>query len=169
MAFVDRDPNLLPHAPQFDELKAAVSTALDECSHTPDLVTMLTALRTTLEDNQEHKNRAQALVENVSRASHTLCSLKTWAECTGRPVHEAPRFKTWRAEADSALQDYEAAKNSSGLAVHLARADSLGVLAETAIPMLRDACFREPVAAEPALAASRQRSEQPEEHYSMSA
>lgn len=169
MAFVDRDPNLLPYAPQFDELKAAISTALDECSHTPDLVTKLTTLRTTLDESQEHKNRAQALAENVSRATHDLCSMKTWAAHAGKPVHEAPRFKTWREEADRALHDYEAAKTDPALAVHLARADSLGVLTETAVPMLRDPRFREPVAAESSLVASRQRSEQAEEHYSMSA
>ncbi len=168
MAFVDRDPNLLPYAPQFDELKAALSTALDECSHTPDLVTRLTALRTALDENQELKSRAEAVTESVSRAGHTLCSMKSWATDAGRPVHEAPRFKTWREEADRALQDYDAAATTPGLAVHLARADSLGVLAETAVPMLRDDSFREPVAAQASLAASRQRSEQAEEHYSMS-
>ena len=169
MAFVDRDPNLLPYAPQFDELKAALSTALHECSHTPDLVTKLTALRTTLDENQEHKNRAQTLADNVSRASHTLCSLNSWAAHAGKPVHEAPRFKTWREEADRALNDYEAAKTDPALAVHLARADSLGVLSETAVPMLRDDRFREPVATAASLAAGRQRSEETEEHYSMSA
>ena len=169
LAFVDRDPNLLPYAPQFDELKAALSTALDECSHTPDLVTKLTTLRTTLNENQEHKNRAQALADNVSRASHNLCSLNSWATHAGRPVHEAPRFKAWREEADRALQDYEAAKTNPALAVHLDRADSLGVLTETAVPMLRDDRFREPVAAAASMAASRQRSEEAEEHYSMSA
>ena len=169
MAFVDRDPNLLPYAPQFDELKAALSTALDECSHTPDLVTRLTALRTALDENQQLKSRAEAVTESVSRAGHTLCSMKSWATDTGRPVHEAPRFKTWREEADRALQDYDAAATTPGLAVHLARADSLGVLAETAVPMLRDDSFREPVAAQASLAASRQRSEQAEEQYSMSA
>ncbi len=168
LAFVDRDPNLLPYAPQFDELKAALSTALDECSHTPDLVTRLTALRTALDENQELKSRAEAVTESVSRAGHTLCSMKTWATDAGRPVHEAPRFKTWREEADRALQDYDAAATAPGLAVHLARADSLGVLTETAVPMLRDDRFREPVAAAASLAASRQRSEEAEEHYSMS-
>ena len=168
MAFVDRDPNLLPYAPQFDELKTALSTALDECSHTPDLVTKLTSLRTTLDENQEHKTRAQAITESVSRTSHDLCSLTAWAAHTGRPVHEAPRFKAWREEADRALHDYEAAATTPGLAVHLARADSLGVLAETAVPMLRDTRFREP-AAKASPTASRQRSEEAEEHYSMSA
>ena len=168
LAFVDRDPNLLPYAPQFDELKAALSTALDECSHTPDLVTRLTALRTALDENQELKSRAEAVTESVSRAGHTLCSMKSWATDAGRPVHEAPRFKTWREEADRALQDYDAAATTPGLAVHLARADSLGVLTETAVPMLRDDRFREPVAAAASLAASRQRAEQAEEHYSMS-
>ncbi len=168
LAFVDRDPNLLPYAPQFDELKAALSTALDECSHTPDLVTRLTALRTALDENQELKNRAEAVTESVSRAGHTLCSMKSWATDAGRPVHEAPRFKTWREEADRALQDYDAAATTPGLAVHLARADSLGVLTETAVPMLRDDRFREPVAAQASLAASRQRAEEAEEHYSMS-
>ena len=167
MAFVDRDPNLLPYAPQFDELKAVLSTALDECSHTPDLVTKLNGLRTTLDENQGHKTRAQAVTESVSRTSHDLCSLTAWAAHTGRPVHEAPRFKAWREEADRALHDYEAAATTPGLAVHLARADSLGVLSETAVPMLRDARFREP-AAKASLAASRQRSEEAEEHRSMS-
>ena len=169
LAFVDRDPNLLPYAPQFDELKAAVSTALDECSHSPDLVTMLTSLRNRMDENQELKSRAQAATESLSGASHTLCSLKTWADRVGRPVHEAPQFKTWREEADRALQDYEAAKTDPALAVHVARADSLGVLAETAVPMLRDPRFQAPVAAAASLAASRQRSEEAEEHYSMSA
>ena len=169
LAFVDRDPNLLPYAPQFDELKIAVSDALDKCSHTPDLVTMLTKLRTTLDENHERMTRAQAATEDVANASHTLCGLKAWADRAGRPIHEAPDFKTCRTEADRALHHYEAAEKDPTLVVHLARADSLGVLTETAVPMLRDSRFREPVASEASLAASRQRSEQAEEHYSMSA
>ena len=169
LAFVDRDPNLLPYAPQFDELKIAVSDALDKCSHTPDLVTMLTKLRTTLDENHERMTRAQAATEDVANASHTLCGLKAWADRAGRPIHEAPDFKTCRTEADRALHHYEAAEKDPTLVVHLARADSLGVLTDTAVPMLRDSRFREPVASEASLAASRQRSEQAEEHYSMSA
>ena len=168
MAFVDRDPALLPYAPQFDELKTAVSTAIDECSHAPDLVTMLANMRTTLDENHERMIRAQTATENVSSASHTLCGLKAWSDRAGRPVHEAPGFQDWRDSADAVLHEYEAAKNDPGLVPHLARADSLGVLAETAIPMLRDARFREPVA-ETSQAASRRQSEKAEEQYSMSA
>ena len=169
LAFVDRDPNLLPYAPQFDRLKTAVSTALDECRHAPDLLDMLTTLRTTLDAGHERMTRARTAAEDVASASRHLCSLKAWAEHAGRPIHEAPRFKTWRSRADRVLRDYEAAEKDPALAPHLARADSLGVLTETAVPMLRDPRFREPAAAEASLAVSRQRPEQGEEHYSMSA
>ena len=169
LAFVDRNPALLPYAPQFDELKIAVSKALDECSHAPDLQTMLTTMRTTLDETHAHMTRAQTATENLSRASHTLCGLKAWADRTGRPVQEAPQFKSWRSEADHALHEYEAAGKDPALAPHLARADSLGVLSETAVPMLRDPRFQVPVASESSLTASRQRSEEAEEQYSMSA
>ena len=46
---------------------------------------------------------------------------------------------------------------------------TLGVLAETALPLLQDSRFREPAASEASLAAARQRAEQAEAHFSMSA
>ena len=167
LAFVDRDPKLLAYAPQFDELKDAVSTALDECRHAPDLLDMLAALRTTLDDSHERMAHARAASEDVSNASRALCGLKSWSDRTGRPIHEAPNFRSCREDADRALQSYEAAQNDPALALHLARADSLGVLAETALPLLQDPRFREPVVSEASLA--RQRSEQAEEQFSMSA
>ena len=169
LTYVDRDPRLLSYAPQFDELRTKVSTALDECSHAPDLVSMLNTLRTAMDQSKELRTRAEAATENVSRATHTLCSLKTWADRAGRPVHEAPQFKSWREEADRALHEYDAAGNDPALTPHLARADSLGVVADTALPMLRDERFHDPAVARAALAASRQRAEEAEEHYSMSA
>ena len=169
LAFVDRDPNLLAYAPQFDELKDAVSTALDECRHAPDLLDKLTTLRTTLDDSHRHMTQAKALTEDIANASQTLCRMKSWSESTGRPIHEAPNFKTSRADADRALARYQEAQSDSALAPHLARADTLGVLAETALPLLQDSRFREPVASAASVAAARQRSEQTEEQFSMSA
>ncbi|MYE01104.1 MAG: hypothetical protein F4Y03_07450 [Alphaproteobacteria bacterium] len=169
LAFVDRDPNLLAYAPQFDELKDAVSTALDECRHAPDLLDKLTALHTTLDDSHEHMTHAKAVAEDVANASRTLCRMKSWSESTGRPIHEAPNFKSCREDADQALRHYQAAQKNPALALHLARADTLGVLAETALPLLQDSRFREPAASEASLAAARQRAEQAEEQFSMSA
>lgn len=167
LAFVDRDPKLLAYAPQFDELKDAVSAALDECRHAPDLLDRLTTLRTALDDSHERMTRARAASEDVASASETLCRMKSWSDSTGRPIHEAPNFRSCREDADRALRHYEAAQKDPALVLHLARADSLGVLAETALPLLQDPRFREPVVSEAALA--RQRSEQAEEQFSMSA
>ncbi len=169
LAFVDRDPNLLPYAPQFDELKTAVSKALDECRHAPDLLDRLTNMRAALDDSHERMTRAQAATRDIADASQALCTMKSWSERSGMPIHEAPNFNAWRDNADRALRHYEAAEHDPGLALYLARADSLGVLAETAVPMLRDPRFQTPVASEASLAASRRRSEETEEQYSMSA
>ena len=169
LAFVDRDPNQLAYAPQFDELKGAVSKALDECKHAPDLLDMLTELRKTLDDSHERMTRARTAADDVSNASRTLCRMKSWSDRTGRPIHEAPDFKSCREDADRALRHYEAAQSDPALALHLARADALGVLAETALPLLRDARFREPAVSEASVAAARQRSEQSKEHHSLSA
>ncbi|MCY4319570.1 MAG: hypothetical protein OXE76_10385, partial [Alphaproteobacteria bacterium] len=61
----------------------------------------------------------------------------------------------------------EEARKDPAIALHLARADTLGVLAESVLPLLQDPRFREPAISEAALA--RQRSEQAEEQYSISA
>ncbi len=169
LAFVDRNPALLPYAPQFDELKTAVSKAIDECRHAPDLLDRLTNMRTALDDSHERMTRAQAAIRDIADASQALCTMKSWSDRSGMPLHEAPNFNAWRDNADRALRQYEAAEHDPGLALHLARADSLGVLAETAVPMLRDPRFQTPVASEASLAASRRRSEEAEEQYSMSA
>ena len=70
--------------------------------------------------------------------------MKSWSESTGRPVHEAPNFKSCREDADQALRHYEAAQKNPALALHLARADTLGVLAETALR-----CCRTPASVNP--------------------
>ena len=169
LAFVDRDPALLPYAPQFDELKTAVTKALDECRHAPDLLDRLTNMRTALDDSHKRMTRAQAATKDIADASQALCTMKAWADRAGRPVQEAPQFESWRSEADHALHEYEAAKKDPALAPHLARADSMGVLSETAVPMLRDTRFQAPVASKSSLTADRRRSEETEEQYSMSA
>ncbi len=167
LAFADRDPRLLAYAPQFDELKDALSTAFDECRHVPDLLDKLTTLRTALDDSHEYMTHARAASEDVANASRTLCGMKAWSERTGRPIHEAPNFRSGREDADRALKRYEEARKDPAIALHLARADTLGVLAESALPLLQDPRFREPAISEAALA--RQRSEQAGEQYSMSA
>ena len=169
LAFVDRDPRLLPYAPQFDELKAAISTAINDCSHAPDIVTMLDTMRTSMDQNQQRKTRAETATENVTTATHALCRMKSQAERAGSPLHDAPQFKSWREDADRALHEYEAARADPDMAPHLARADSLSVVTDTALPMLRDARFRAPVVTASSIAASRQRSEAADEGYSMSA
>lgn len=150
LALVDRDENLLAWSPLFGELRQAVRGAIGECADNSPQLAMLNALKGKLDASDERMTRARAGIEAVREAYGSIPGLKNWSETNGRPVHEAPGFRNWRKRADEALRQYEAVKYEAAykdpkLADHLARADSLDVIAETVLPFLRDDRFRTPV------------------------
>ena len=148
LAFVDRDPNLLPYSPRFDELRQAVQQVAGELVSQPDRVRTLTTLDRQLQASSDRRAEAGAAARDLSEACTQVLGFQHWAATTGRPVQEAPNFKEWRDSADKILEHCETMRRDPRLAAHLERAGASAESIGIAVALLRDRRFQRPVVPE---------------------
>ena len=131
---------------EIDRLKDPARVEAGSAAADPDRVREINAMSEELAVSGEKAATAKHLAEDLRSTSNRAPDLRKWSETSGRPIHEAPGFAEWRAEADDVLKRCDALSGDPELKAHFERADSLGVLTETALPLLRDEQrYRRPV------------------------
>ena len=154
---VDRKAELLPYAPQFQELRATVQEAATACAGDPARSERLEALSAQLAGSEERMSEIQSTALNMSQACVKVLGFEQWSRDNARPVHEAPEFPAWRANADSLLERFDTQRNDPVLAPHLEHCSAARQANEQAAALLRDERFKAPVVPEVHAAAEQTR------------
>ncbi|MCY4479543.1 MAG: DUF2493 domain-containing protein, partial [Rhodospirillales bacterium] len=146
--FVDRNAELLPYAPQFEELCASVRQAATACAGDPARSERLEALSSQLSGAEQRMSEIQFTARDMSQACVKVLGFEQWSKQNARPIHEAPEFPAWRANADSLLERFDTQRNDPVLAPHLEHCSAARQANEQAAALLRDERFKVPVAPE---------------------
>ena len=146
--FVHKAPELLPYAPQFEELRASVQEAASACAGDPARSERLEALSTQLADAEKRMSDIQFTARDMSQACVKVLGFEQWSRENARPVHEAPDFPAWRANADQLLAQFETQQADPAMAPHLEHCSAARQANEQAAALLRDERFQVPVVPE---------------------
>ena len=152
--FVDRNAELLPYAPQFEELRASVRQAVTACAGDPARSERLEALSDQLARAEQRMSEIQFTSHDMSQACVKVLGFEQWSRDNARPVHEAPEFPAWRANA-TLLEVPQ--RNDPVLAPHLEHCSAARQANEQAAALLRDERFKAPVVPEVHAAAEQTR------------
>lgn len=163
------DANLLPYSPQLDNLQITLQWAREQCAGVPERLAHIECLAAQLEVANQRKSAALEAAESLNDASGQLVRHINWSKSNRKPVHEAPGFSSWRANADRVAARCEAILKDPHLAPHFSRAGASAESARTAILFLRDDQYRMPPSPEEVAAQRQARAEIREESVSMSA
>ena len=168
LKFVRGDTNLLPYSPGFDSLQTSLRQAREKCADSPERTAHIDSLAAQLEIANQRKTIAQEAAQQLNDASEQLVRHIDRSKSNRKPVHEAPGFSAWRANADRVASRCEAILQDPRLAPHFTRAGASEDSARTATRFLRDDRYRKPPAAAQAAAQRRDRAQAREESCSMS-
>ena len=146
--FVHKTPELLPYAPQFQELRASVQEAATACASDPARAERLEALSDQLAGAEKRMTEIQFTARDMSQACVKVLGFEQWSKENARPIHEAPEFPAWRANADRLIETFDRQKADPALAPHLEHCAATRTANEQAAALLSDDRLKVPVVLE---------------------
>ena len=165
---VDRDANLLPYSPHFDELTKTVSEAIVECADNPVQAGQLHTLSAQLSVSGDRMLSARNAAQDLTDTCTGALELERWARSNRQPIQEAPDFNTWRDKADDIVRRCSTLRTSYRMAPHFERTGVSDDSVSTAFALLHDSRFQRPPSPEQIAAQRQARAETHRESASMS-